>query len=131
EGLLSIVAPLYRNGTWRLFEGYAYARRVDTQGLIADGREKNLSASDVRALMQLEQKHPEFRDIFDRLQAYKKSFLDLAEALGLVNAAQRQVWEMADHMPFYRVAEDGITAPRSRRDLANQSQGIRRLTGGD
>ncbi|MGE0715076.1 MAG: LPD38 domain-containing protein [Alphaproteobacteria bacterium] len=131
SGLFQIVEPIYRAGLGRLFEGYAYARRVDSQNLIAQGREQNLTATDVAELLDLANQHPEFVAAFDGIQAYKKAFLDIAQEMGLVSPQQRQVWEQLDHVPFYRVAEeDGVTAPRSGRGLANQGPGVKRLTGG-
>lgn len=151
KGLYDVLAPLYRKGTDRLFEGYAYARRVQSQNLLfedkANGiekRERNLSQDDVDELLKLEQTNPEFKQAFDELQDWKKSFVDYAEALGLINADQRATWEQMDHVPFYRVAEDVLgrkrskekvgksgTGPNTRRGLANQSANIKRLTGGE
>jgi len=131
-GLYTIVEPLFQSGKARLFEGYAYARRVSSQNLIAEGREKNLTDIDVQELLQLGQQHPEFVDIFDKVQAFKRAVNDAAEGMGLINAAQRQTWEQADHIPFYRaVEEDERQSPRIAKGLAGQSAQIRRLTGGD
>lgn len=131
-GLYKLVEPLFKSGKARLFEGYAYARRVSSQNLIADGREHNLTDIDVQELLQLGQQHPEFVDIFDKVQAFKKATLDAAEAMGLVNAQQRATWEQADHIPFYRaVEENDRKSPRAAKGLAGQSPQIRRLTGGD
>lgn len=133
KGFFEILRPIYEDGTFRLFEGYAYARRVRSQGLIESGKEKNLSQSEVDALLELANQNPQFEQIFDEIQAYKTSVLDFAEQLGLVGADQRAVWEQADHVPFFRVAEDaGATAgPGQRRGLSGQDAQIRRLTGGE
>lgn len=132
KGLYSIVEPLFKSNKARLFEGYAYARRVSSQNLIAEGREHNLTDVDVQELLQLGQQHPEFVDIFDKIQEFKKAVNDAAEAMGLINAQQRATWEQADHVPFYRAVEDDERkSPRAAKGLAGQSPQIRRLTGGD
>jgi len=133
KGFFEILRPIYEDGTFRLFEGYAYARRVRSQGLIESGKEKNLSQSEVDELLALANEHPQFEQVFEEIQAYKTSVLDFAEQLGLVGADQRAVWEQADHVPFHRVAEDeGATAgPGQRRGLSGQDAQIRRLTGGE
>lgn len=131
EGLFNIVAPLYQQGLERLFDGYAYARRVDTQGLIAEGREKNMTPAEVEASLRLGEEHPILVEVFDKVQAYKKAVLDAVEDMGLINAEQRATWEKADHVPFYRLVEDKESGPVKKRGLAGQSPQIRRLTGGE
>jgi hypothetical protein len=130
-GFYEIVAPLYQQGLDRLFEGYAYARRVKTQKLIEDGREHNLTADERDALIELEQEFPIFREVFDQIQTFKKAVLDTSEGMGLINKEQRATWEQADHVPFYRAVEDEKTGPGGKRGLAGQSPQIRRLTGGE
>lgn len=131
-GLYQIIGPVYRNGMERLFDGYAYARRVRTQGLIADEREKNLTEPEVDELLALGTEHPEIAEAFDKIQAYKKKVLDAVEGMGLINAEQRATWEKADHVPFYRATGEDKSKPAGpgrKAGLANQSAGIRRLTG--
>lgn len=132
KGFASILAPLYDQGVDHLFDGYAYARRVDSQDLIAQGREHNLTDAEVADLLDLANTYPVLKQVFDEIQQFKKDFVDTAEAMGLINADQRKIWEQADHVPFYRVVEDGgVKGPASKRGLGNQSAGIKRLTGGE
>lgn len=128
-GLYAIVEPIYRDGLERLFDGYAYARRVRTQKLIEQEREQNLTEAEVDDLLNLTNDHPEFAEIFDKIQAFKKKVLDAVEGMGLINADQRAVWEKADHVPFYRATEEGSPGPNKKGGLANQSPNVRRLTG--
>lgn len=131
-GFYDIVAPLYERGLDRLFEGYAYARRVKSQKLIEDGREKNLTTEDVNDLIALDKEFPAFREIFDQIQQFKTAVLNTAEGMGLINKEQRATWEQADHVPFYRAVEDDKSkGPKGQRGLAGQSAQIRRLTGGE
>lgn len=133
-GLFDIVKPIFESGKERLFDGYAYARRVKTQGLLGQGREHNLTQAEVDELIDLGNQHPEFVTTFDKLQTFKTKVLDAVEAMGLINRDQRAIWEKADHVPFYRVNDDkpgGIGAPGKKRGLGNQSAGIRKLTGGE
>jgi len=132
-GFYEIVAPLYEKGLDRLFEGYAYARRVKTQNLIEDGREHNITAEERDSLVALENEFPEFKRIFNQIQTFKKAVLDAAQDMGLIDKEQRKVWEQADHVPFYRVAEeeDSSAGPFKKRGLAGQSPQIGRLTGGE
>jgi len=132
-GFYEIVAPLYEKGLDRLFEGYAYARRVKTQNLIEDGREHNITAEERDSLVALENEFPEFKRIFNQIQTFKKAVLDAAQDMGLIDKEQRKVWEQADHVPFYRVAEeeDSSAGPFRKKGLAGQSPQIGRLTGGE
>jgi hypothetical protein len=58
--------------------------------------------------------------------------LDMMEATGLINQAQRNAWEKADYVPFYRVLEDQTLTPnRGRMGLEGQRPPIKELKGGE
>ena len=129
-GFEGIFEPLAENGTLHLWKGWAAAKRA--QRLIAEGREQNFSQDQIDALLPLSREFPEFETVLERWQEFNRTMLDMAEASGLINAEQREIWEKDDYVPFYRVMEeDGVTGPRNRRGIAGQRSGIKKLTGSE
>ena len=129
-GFEGIFEPLAENGTLHLWKGWAAAKRA--QRLMAEGREQNFSQDQIDALLPLSREFPEFETVLERWQEFNRTMLDMAEASGLINAEQREIWEKDDYVPFYRVMEeDGVTGPRNRRGIAGQRSGIKKLTGSE
>lgn len=137
RGLLKIMEPVLSSFEAKSnFELYAYARRVKTQKLIEAKKEFNLSPQMVEEALKLEKAHPQFKEIFNDIQNYQKSVLDIAEETGLINQKKRMLWEKDDYVPFYRdlsLPEDQLiknTPGEPKKSLAGQEQKIHALTGG-
>jgi predicted RNA methylase len=133
-GLLEILKPLTESGKTRLWEYYVAAYRANR--LMAEGRENNFQTqAEIDELLALGTTHPEFETIRRQYVAFNRAMLDVAQASGLISAAQRATWEKADYVPFYRIMDgmDGKDSkgPYKRRGIANQRSGIRRLKGGE
>lgn len=133
KGMLEILEPALKDKNSKdAFGTYAYARRVKTQELVAQGKEKNITASEAEnAIRQLEAEYPEFKETFNELQDYNKSLLDAAEATGIINKEGREVWAQEDYTPFFRKteAEKGKLLG-GKKKLAGQKSPIKKLTGG-
>ena len=128
-GFEGIFSPLAENGTLHLWKGWAAAKRA--QRLISEGREQNFSQDQIDTLLPLSQEFPEFETVLERWQEFNRTMLDMAEASGLINAEQREIWEKDDYVPFYRVMEEGVTGPHGRRGIAGQRSGVKTLTGSE
>ncbi len=131
KGFEDIFKPLADSGKLRLWKGWAVAVRAER--LKREGRERLLSDAEIAELLPLGQENPEFQRVMDEWIAFNKKMLDMAEAAGLINAAQRTIWEKADYVPFYRILEDEetvVAAKKGRAGLADQRSGIRTLKGG-
>jgi hypothetical protein len=140
RGIIDIFEPLTRHKDGNLlhqWELYAAARRADRlskeKNLDGTAREKLFDPAEIQTLLALEQKYPEFAQVFDGWQAFNKQVLDMAQDAGVIDPESRKVWERNDYVPFYR-AEDAISGkagPRNTRGLANQRADIKRLQGSD
>jgi hypothetical protein len=129
-GFEGIFNDLAKRGLLRLWQGWAIANRA--QRLLQEGRENLLSQADVNALLPLEQQYPEFRQVLDRWQAYNKAVLDMAQHAGVIDPTARALWERYDYVPFYRVLQDDdVAGPHTKKGLANQKSGVRKLRGGE
>ena len=152
-GFESIFEPLAKTGKLRLWKGWAAAVRANR--LNREGREalmasvaQDLGMSTQQAIDHLlalggdpmdpnysgPVQHPEFRAAWDRWQLFNKTMLDMAEDVGVINAAQRAVWEKADYIPFYRVIDEaagGAKGPARQMGLSGQRAPIRELKGGE
>lgn len=132
-GLIQALEPVLTNPEkLNDFEAYAYARRVKSQDLIQQGKEKNINPLEAESLVNLAQKNPEFEKVFDDVQTYKKQVLDIAEDTGLINKSQRDQWEGIDHIPFYRNIDESFEKRKIgvKRSLVGQKAPIHELTGG-
>jgi hypothetical protein len=127
-GLLDALQPVA--DTMPQFLGWLVAGRA--RYLKQQGRENLMSDADIRAGLSLSAGH---EDAFKKAAAgyikIKTAILDLAEKAGTINAEDRKVWDHNEYVPFHRVSEGGFAGPGTRRGLANQSAGIRKLKGGE
>ena len=128
-GFQGIFEPLAEQGLLHLWKGWAAANRANR--LIQEGRESNFTQDQIDALLPLGEQYPEFQAALERWQAFNRAMLDMAEAAGLINAEQREIWEKDDYVPFYRILEDETAGPGTRRGIAGQRSGIRKLRGGE
>ncbi|MHC4431659.1 MAG: LPD38 domain-containing protein, partial [Planctomycetota bacterium] len=96
------------------------------------GREHLFTAGNIRAGLQLGETNPVFQRVADEYAEFNKKMLDFAEESGLINPDDRDTWESANYVPFYRVDDERLIgssfSPRS--GIANQKAPIRRLRGG-
>lgn len=128
KGLLDILKPLGDDlNNWF---GWMIGNRAAR--LMAEGRENNFTADEVKALQALNNgKQDLFRQAAKEYADFKRSVLDVAEGAGLLDAEARKVWDHADYIPFYRqIDERASFSPTGRKGLAGQSSGVRTLKGG-
>ncbi|RME56837.1 hypothetical protein D6779_09875, partial [Candidatus Parcubacteria bacterium] len=128
KGLLQILQPVAdRIHEW---EAYMVARRAAR--LYLEGREHLLTPSEIKAGLELGKKYPVFEKVAKDWAAFNKAMLDFAEEAGLIDPETRKMWEHADYIPFNRIIEgrDLVAGPKTKKGVANQSSGIRRLKGG-
>lgn len=130
KGLVELLEPIADK--LDLWEAAMVARRA--KRLMAEGREHALTPEMIAAGMKLWDEHPEFKKVADDWAEYNKHTLDFAEKAGVIDPAQRALWENADYIPFYRVMDEasdaGPKGPKGRGGLSHQASGIRKLTGG-
>ncbi len=138
EGFASIFEPLSKEpGLLRMWEHWAGAVRA--KRLLREGREQNYTQEQVDRVLAFVEARPELSALFNEAhrgwRAFNKRTLDMAEAAGVVDPAERKLWENDDYVPFHRVIEEQEDAvagkPLNRRGLEGQSSGIRRLKGSD
>jgi hypothetical protein len=101
--------------------------------LMAEGREKNLTAEDIA---EAKSKNVGNEELFTRIKneynAMNELQLNFAEEAGLIDGDKRKEWESEWYVPFYRQTdEDRTLGPNTKRGLSHQSAGIRRLLGAD
>ena len=152
-GFEDIFRPLAEAGTLRLWKAWAVAVRANRlnregrEALMAEIAKKHGYASTQEAIDKLlalggnpmdpnyagPVQHPEFRDAWDKWQRFNRAILNMAEEVGVITLQQRQVWEQADYIPFYRVLDEahGPKGPQRIMGLANQRSPIRKLMGGE
>lgn len=71
-----------------------------------------------------------YRDAQQIMTAFNKSVLDIAEQSGLIDGAERSIWERDFYVPFYREAEEGEKKfPSVKKGLVRQ-KAFERLKGG-
>lgn len=128
-GFEAIFADLADRGLLKAWKGWAVANRAAR--LAKEGRENNMTASDIALLKDLDKQYPEFRDVMKRWTAFNKAMLDMAEQTGLLDPDARALFEHDDYVPFYRAIDDTPTGPFRKKGLANQRSGINRLKGGE
>ena len=138
---VDIFEKISKKGLLHLWEGWAAANRADR--LIGEGKEKNFTQDQIDELLKLEHEHLGdngeniFREALDAYQQFNKEILDMAESVGVIDAATRSVWEKNDYVPFYRAFEDalsdeaGIKGGKQKGGIQGQRSGIRKLTGGE
>ena len=96
------------------------------------GREKNFEMWQIRRMANLDQHFPHFNKVRLDYAEWNSRLLDYAQEAGVINAETREMWESADYIPFYRVADDRMIGGLSKGNgIANQPQQIRRLSGSE
>lgn len=99
--------------------------------LAAEGRENLFTAEEIQALKGLNAGREEDYDrVWRDYVRFKTRVLDFAQAAGVIDPEGRKVWERDDHIPFYRLTEDGLKGPRDKKGIASQTSGIKALKGG-
>lgn len=144
--------PVYRNGTFQVVAGrkgpveifrpltehpdgnllhqwelYAAAKRA--RGLLAQGREKLFTSSDILQIEALGAKYPVFDQVLADWEAFNHQVLDLAVDRGVLDADMVETWKENFYVPFYRAVGDvqGSQAPNPKGGLsAHGGQRVRR-----
>jgi diguanylate cyclase (GGDEF)-like protein len=99
--------------------------------LIAEGREKFVSAAQAEAGIELGDQFPKFHQVADEYAEWNKKMLDFAQEAGVINEESRAAWEHAEYVPFYRIIDDRGSGPMSAGSgVTDLSDPIKRLTGG-
>jgi hypothetical protein len=130
KGLTEIFKRLNTVELQRTWAAFAVAVRADR--LEQEGRENLLTRAEIDQALQIEQTYPWFRQIFNDWNRFNSKILDFADQAGLINSQQRQLWEKADYIPFYRMTEDEtVSGPGGKSSLEGQRSGIKTLRGGD
>gem|GEM_PF-1306466 len=129
RGLLEILGDI---GAKDLNNWLGWLGGKRAQLLAAQGRENNLSPSDIAELLALGKgKEALFERVYREYAAANEAVLDVAQEAGLINPAQRKAWMTDYYVPFYRMEEGEVfAAPSARRGLSHQSAAIRALKGG-
>jgi hypothetical protein len=75
---------------------------------------------------------PIYNKALKELNAFQKSFVDIAVKTGAINEEERATWETDFYVPFYRILEEteGIKGPKTLDSLAGQTA-VQRLKGSD
>ena len=114
------------------FETYIAGRRADE--LMAQGKEKLFSQSEIDAALKLDKVYPDFKDFFAELQTYNDRLLDFVEQSGLVDKKTRAFFEEMhkNYVPFYRIMEGGDKkAPKARLGFAGQHPAFMKIRGSE
>jgi len=129
RGLLEVFGEL---GPEQLNDWLMWMGANRAQQLMAEGRERNLSDADIAAgLAKAEGREELFSRIKNEYAFMNESMLNFAEEAGLIDPVKRREWDSEWYVPFYRLSEDEIQAPRIRRGMSHQNAGIRRLFGAE
>lgn len=133
KGLLDILDPV--SGNIDDWIGWMVANRAAR--LMQEGKENNFTEDEIRqgqALARTPEQRDTFRRVAREFAAFKRSILDVAEDAGLIDPEGRQIWDLADWIPFYRQMEgdkDVVGPHGAGRGLAGKTSGIRSLKGGE
>jgi len=100
--------------------------------LINAGRERNFTPADIKELIKFGDDFPSFQQVAEDYADFNKKMLDFAEEAGVINPETRPLWEEADYIPFYRIADDRLVGPLAKTNgVANQnSPAAKHLKGG-
>lgn len=136
QGFMSIFEPLAKEpGMLRLWEHWAGAVRA--KRLMAEGRERNYTQEQIDRVLAFVDERPELKRLFNETHRQWRDFnnrtLDMAEAAGVIDPAERKLWSRDDYVPFYRVLEDQeeVKAGGKVQGLSGQTSGVRRLKGSE
>ena len=137
KGLLEVFGMLPEGdlNDWLAWMGANRAKQ-----LMAEGRERNLTQQDIDELLALaEGKEALFEEVRQEYNKINSAILDVAQKSGLISDAQRAGFDEEYYVPFFREMEvdeemkdiaSMITAPFSKKGIANQSAKIKELKGG-
>ena len=131
KGVLEILAGLGQDNL-QAWLGWLGGKRG--QMLKAEGRENNLSDTDIAELLAMGRGKEElFEQVYREYAVVNEAVLDLAEGAGLIDPTAREKWATEYYVPFYRQSEaEGIfTGPRTKRGLSHQTAAIKKLKGGE
>ena len=139
EGLPEIFEPIarkYGNEGLHLWGGYVQA--VRSRRMLAEGRENNLTASDIIELLNLGKTYPEFETARLKWLKFNDRTLDVAVDSGYLSKEQAEEWKKyGDFVPFYRVDDEAVTNSGERLvkrlgvgSVGRVSEASRRLLGG-
>lgn len=100
--------------------------------LMESGRERLFNPKEIEALIQLGDQFPLFKEVAKDYAAFNAKLLDFAQEAGVINPETRVLWENADYIPFYRIADDRLVGPLAKDiGVANQRSPIKTLKGGE
>ena len=127
HGFLDIIRPL--GNDVEAWAAWMVARRADR--LKGEGRENLFSQDEIDAALATGNGRQDFIAAAEQYAEFKKKILDFAEAAGIVDPTTRPLWENDDHVPFYRIMEDGLLkGARAGRGLGFVKKQIVQLKGG-
>jgi hypothetical protein len=111
EGIPDIISDIAsRYGNKGLHLWGAYVQAVRSRRLLEEGREKNLTASEINELLLLGKKYPEFEIARKKWIKYNDGILDIAVDSGYLSRKEAETWkEYGDYIPFYRVDDKTTT----------------------
>jgi diguanylate cyclase (GGDEF)-like protein len=128
KGLLEVLSPIAGDvELWALYMAGVRAKR-----LLSEDREKLFTPEQIDAMVNLGEEFPVFKEVAAEYAKFNKKMLDFAESSGVINAETRPLWENADYIPFYRIADDRLVGPLAKGvGIANQRSPIKTLKGGE
>lgn len=128
KGFFDILKPLGDDvNTWL---AWMVARRAER--LHTEGREHLFSPDEITAAKKLGDNNPTFQAAAAEYAEFKTKILDFAEEAGIINGDTRHVWDNADHIPFYRLMENGeISVKGVGGGIGFVKNQIRKLKGGE
>jgi hypothetical protein len=103
KGFFDIIKPL--GGDVNTWLAWMVARRADR--LMTEGRENLFTQDEINAALQLGNNNPLFNQVASEYAQFKTKLLDFAEQAGIIDPTTRPLWDNADHIPFYRLMENG------------------------
>ena len=134
KGLIPIFAPLMEKYNdpliYQMFQFYGATRRGAR--LIREGREELLTPADIRFGKMLEQKFPEFKQVFEDYQDFNKGLVKYLIDTEVITPEMGKSWMMySDYLPFYRqLNEDKLISPSAFMQLSGIKPS-KKLKGGE
>jgi len=128
QGFASIFKPVA--GEVDRWCAWMVGRRAER--LAGESRENLFAAEEIQALKGLNVgREADFERVWRDYVRFKTKVLDFAQTAGVIDPEGRKLWERDDHIPFYRLTEEGkLTAPKDKAGIASQTSGIKTLKGG-
>ncbi|MEE4204064.1 MAG: hypothetical protein V2I45_10565, partial [Halieaceae bacterium] len=128
RGLMEILQPVASQlDLWGMYMAGVRALR-----LRAEGRERLFTDAEIARMVQLGDENPHFKTVAKDYAEFNRRVLDFAEQAGVINPDTRALWEHADYVPFYRIADDRIQGPLGRNiGIAGVKNPVKVLKGGE